>query len=716
MSGVQPTAVSLYAPVTGGGFVAGASAMVTHSARESTFVRAYTLLKAQRTVLSRTQYSIQNRAEEGIVTTSEGEEACQLLLIVLDSILSSTIFGLFGQIDSSIVQLRTLLGNKDLEEKVHKWGVRVLVSLIALRKLAESLVFSVIFGKNKEDQNPRLNPEQKPSHGSVETVICRICEESIPIQRFERHVESCIEVYRNESKLAALDTSLGDVVKRFGKTFLNEEWPGLRSQAIDSTIPFLQIWLMFSVSLGIDARTSDGADELGRISLVLQEYILQEKYRSNEMILAGTKLVIEKSRRATVLTTASAVLQETRLSGSSGTKKESTRISDFQFVKMFSSGAFARVFLARKKNTGDLFAIKVLPKSDITQKNQMKRILTERDILLQLNNPYIVNFYYSIIGRNNLYLVMEYLPGGDLYSLLQNLAGLDDDTAKVYTYQIVQALGFLRSHGIIHHDLKPDNILISGQGTLKLTDFGLSHLGFVDRQTTSEIAKSSSLVGTPDYVAPEVILSQPHSFTADYWSLGVIIYELFAGVPPFHAETEQETYANILAGTVDYSELEEDCDISPEALDLIRRLLVLDPDERIGAKDISEIVNHPWFKDLDHTAPPPFVPQVTCDEMTDYFESRYATVGDHTDILQDMAEENHDHVDGDDMQMFRATSIEQLAKQNLRVAQRLREGERPETPPMEMTVAGLLGDQPPNPNANAHRQLTLTQVVPPPHK
>ena len=238
---------------------------------------------------------------------------------------------------------------------------------------------------------------------------------------------------------------------------------------------------------------------------------------------------------------------------------------------------------------------------------------------------------------------MEYLPGGDLYSLLRELGSLDEKSAKIYTYQIVQALGYLHSNGIIHRDLKPDNILISAEGFLKLTDFGLSYIGIVDRQmgeivpSDPNLVKSSSFVGTPDYIAPEIILNQEHSFPVDWWSLGIILYEFIMGVPPFHANTEAETHERILKGAY-MLPTEEDDDVSPECIDFIKQLLQLNPEKRLGTKGVEEILNHPWFKgiDSDHIEPV-FKPELKSKEDTGYFQERYEFKGDSdSDIIDDI--------------------------------------------------------------------------------
>ncbi|KAK8849244.1 Microtubule-associated serine/threonine-protein kinase 2, partial [Tritrichomonas musculus] len=245
---------------------------------------------------------------------------------------------------------------------------------------------------------------------------------------------------------------------------------------------------------------------------------------------------------------------------------------------------------------------------------------------------------------------MEYCPGGDLFSVLQNIGTLEEDKALLYTAEVVEALEFLRQKNVIHRDLKPDNILVAANGHLKLADFGMSAYGIFDRSVynseqpdqgtnngsvstppnnssslspstasrkSSDSANDStptnsgnierrdshdnssssavSLPGTPDYIAPEIILQQSHSFTADYWSLGCIIYELLTGIPPFHGDTPEITFANILKGVYDESALLSD-DVSEEAVDLIRRLLTRDPKKRLGWQSIDEIKEHPWFK------------------------------------------------------------------------------------------------------------------------
>ncbi|PKA59924.1 Serine/threonine-protein kinase [Apostasia shenzhenica] len=272
--------------------------------------------------------------------------------------------------------------------------------------------------------------------------------------------------------------------------------------------------------------------------------------------------------------------------------KERIGIDDFEIIKPISRGAFGKVFLARKRRTGDLFAIKV-------------------------------RFFYSFTCRDNLYLVMEYLNGGDLYSLLQKVGCLEEDIARTYIAELVLALEYLHSLGIIHRDLKPDNILIAHDGHIKctltpaykqLTDFGLSKIGLINsamdlagasfsdsalldsenehispETSQKEGNKSqSSTVGTPDYLAPEILLGRGHGYAADWWSVGIILFELITGIPPFTARFPEMIFDNILNRKIPWPQIPDD--MSHEAKDLIDRLLIQEPEIRLGANGASEVV------------------------------------------------------------------------------------------------------------------------------
>jgi tRNA A-37 threonylcarbamoyl transferase component Bud32 len=183
-------------------------------------------------------------------------------------------------------------------------------------------------------------------------------------------------------------------------------------------------------------------------------------------------------------------------------------ITSFEILKPISKGAFGRVYLARKRKTGDVFAIKVLKKSSIKRKNKVERVLAERNILAMTHNPFVVRLAQAFQNERNLYLVMEYLPGGDLAALLTAMGCFDDDMAQLYLAETVLALEYIHGVGIVHRDLKPENLLIDRFGHLKLTDFGLSRVGLLNQELGDS---AGEIVGTPDYLAPELLLAAGHT-------------------------------------------------------------------------------------------------------------------------------------------------------------------------------------------------------------
>ncbi|KAK8946817.1 Serine/threonine-protein kinase AtPK2/AtPK19 [Platanthera zijinensis] len=339
--------------------------------------------------------------------------------------------------------------------------------------------------------------------------------------------------------------------------------------------------------------------------------------------------------------------------------KDRTSIEDFEIIKPISRGAFGRVFLAKKRITGDLFAIKVLKKADMIRKNAVESILAERNILISARNPFVVRFYYSFTCRENLYLVMEYLNGGDLYSLLRNIGCLDEQMAQLYIAELVLALEYLHSLNVIHRDLKPDNLLIARDGHVKLTDFGLSKVGLINstddlsgpdvssaviveheplrssqRAEKREQRRKQSVVGTPDYLAPEILLGMTHGRNADWWSVGVILFELLVGIPPFNAEHPQKIFDNIMNLDIPWPQIPDE--MSPEAHDLIYKLLIQNPLQRLGATGAGEVKSHPFFKDINWTMlarqKASFIPSTQDEEDTSYFECRHAWKSDDTQI------------------------------------------------------------------------------------
>lgn len=479
-----------------------------------------------------------------------------------------------------------------------------------------------------------------------------------------------------------------------------------------------------------------------------------------------------------------------------------TSIKDFEIIKPISKGAFGSVYLSKKKSTGDYFAIKVLKKADMVAKNQVTNVKAERAIMMwQGESEFVAKLYWTFSSKDYLYLVMEYLNGGDCASLIKVLGGLPEDWAKKYLAEVVLGIEHLHSRGIVHRDLKPDNLLIDQKGHLKLTDFGLSRMGLIGRQkrllkgpnesapdllkhgpfaraqsmtssrsasfdmqgnhsptstpfmtpdmagslgqpsyfslnrdgapgrehhrrksgyrsdsgtsdtfhvmfrnfslnddpsqrgasieeeTKSEGAESPDIyalqpvmgnstvgqhhtpplsgmlpppmalfdpedqnrrfVGTPDYLAPETINGLGQDEMSDWWSLGCILFEFLFGYPPFHADTPEKVFENILARKIDWPDNEE-FPVSAEAKDLINGLMAIDPKERLGAvlseKSASageEVRRHPWFRGINWETlledEAQFVPAPENPEDTEYFDTRGATLQSFAEELEDQA-------------------------------------------------------------------------------
>lgn len=478
-----------------------------------------------------------------------------------------------------------------------------------------------------------------------------------------------------------------------------------------------------------------------------------------------------------------------------------TSIKDFEIIKPISKGAFGSVYLSKKKSTGDYFAIKVLKKADMVAKNQVTNVKAERAIMMwQGESDFVAKLYWTFSSKDYLYLVMEYLNGGDCASLVKVLGGLPEDWAKKYLAEVVLGIEHLHSRGIVHRDLKPDNLLIDQKGHLKLTDFGLSRMGLIGRQkrllkspnestpdllrhgpfaraqsmtssrsasfdlqnhsptstpvmtpdlasslgqpsyfnlnresilgrehsrrksgyrsdsgnsdtfhamfrnfslnddqaqrgdsieeeTQSEGAESPDLyalhssvshgnggqhntpptsgmlpppmalfdpedqnrrfVGTPDYLAPETINGLGQDEMSDWWSLGCILFEFLFGYPPFHAETPEKVFENILARKIDWPN-EEEAMVSEEAKDLMQGLMTINPKARLGANMLDkyssggdEIRGHAWFKLINWATlledEAQFVPAPQNPEDTEYFDARGATLQAFAEELEDQS-------------------------------------------------------------------------------
>jgi len=275
----------------------------------------------------------------------------------------------------------------------------------------------------------------------------------------------------------------------------------------------------------------------------------------------------------------------------SSSRRRSHRVSlkQFDVLRMIGKGSFGKVLLVRKKHSSQLFAVKILSKPAIVKKQQVEHTRTERRVLASVSHPFVVCLHYAFQTKDKLYFVLDYCPGGDLFFHLSRCGCFPEAMAKFYAAEIVLALIHLHEQGIVYRDLKPENIMLDVDGHVKLADFGLAKEGI-----TSELNGTYTMCGTPEYLPPEILNRAGHGTAVDWWNLGMVLYEMLTGRPPWYTQDRQELF-NRLRG----AELEFPQGLSPEAMNLIEGLLNRDPAKRMGAIDVREITYHPFFAEID---------------------------------------------------------------------------------------------------------------------
>ncbi|XP_051181009.1 uncharacterized protein [Lolium perenne] len=346
-------------------------------------------------------------------------------------------------------------------------------------------------------------------------------------------------------------------------------------------------------------------------------------------------------------------------------KRHRICVDDFELLTIIGRGAFGEVQLCRDKSSGNIYAMKKLKKSEMVVKGQVEHVRAERNLLAEVGSHCIVKLYYSFQDAEYLYLIMEYLPGGDMMTLLMREDTLTENVARFYIAETVLAIESIHKHNYIHRDIKPDNLLLDKNGHMKLSDFGLckpidcSKLSTLseDEPMTDENLRESmdidnslydttngrrwrsqneqlqhwqknrrklafSTVGTPDYIAPEVLLKKGYGIECDWWSLGAIMYEMLVGYPPFYSDDPITTCRKIVHWR-SYLKFPENSRLSPEAKDLICRFLC-DVDHRIGSEGADQIKAHPWFRGVEwdklYELEAAFKPQVNDELDTQNFQ------------------------------------------------------------------------------------------------
>ncbi|XP_063575155.1 microtubule-associated serine/threonine-protein kinase 2 isoform X5 [Pongo abelii] len=319
--------------------------------------------------------------------------------------------------------------------------------------------------------------------------------------------------------------------------------------------------------------------------------------------------------------------------GTSLPSKKTPSEEDFETIKLISNGAYGAVFLVRHKSTRQRFAMKKINKQNLILRNQIQQAFVERDILTFAENPFVVSMFCSFETKRHLCMVMEYVEGGDCATLLKNIGALPVDMVRLYFAETVLALEYLHNYGIVHRDLKPDNLLITSMGHIKLTDFGLSKIGLMSLTTNlyeGHIEKDArefldkQVCGTPEYIAPEVILRQGYGKPVDWWAMGIILYEFLVGCVPFFGDTPEELFGQVISDEIVWPE--GDDALPPDAQDLTSKLLHQNPLERLGTGSAYEVKQHPFFTGLDWTGllrqKAEFIPQLESEDDTSYFDTR----------------------------------------------------------------------------------------------
>lgn len=295
---------------------------------------------------------------------------------------------------------------------------------------------------------------------------------------------------------------------------------------------------------------------------------------------------------------------------------------DFHVIKVIGRGAFGEVQLVRHRSTQCVYAMKRLSKFEMIKRPDSAFFWEERHIMAHANSEWIVQLHYAFQDHKYLYMVMDYMPGGDIVSLM-SMYDIPEKWAVFYTMEVVLALDTIHAMGFVHRDVKPDNMLLDRTGHLKLADFGTCM-----RMGNDGLVKSSNAVGTPDYISPEVLESQggegEYGRECDWWSVGIFLYEMLIGDTPFYADSLVGTYGKIMDHKKSLS-FPPDIDISENAKSLIRAFLT-DRHDRLGRNGIGEIKLHPFFQNSDWTfdnlreSVPPVVPDLSSDDDTRNFD------------------------------------------------------------------------------------------------
>lgn len=305
--------------------------------------------------------------------------------------------------------------------------------------------------------------------------------------------------------------------------------------------------------------------------------------------------------------------QSVLYSKDSATSSAIVGMSDFELLTVLGLGSFGRVMKVREKRTGQILAMKVLDKAQIVANKMVTHTQAEKSILADIDHPFIVKIHYAFQTKKHLVLVLDFLCGGELFFHLQRNKRFSESRARFYAAEIGTALEYIHSKNIIYRDLKPENLVLDRFGHVTLTDFGLAKKDVKDITHT--------FCGTPEYMAPELVMKKGHTMSVDWWSLGVFLYEMVAGLPPFYTQNITEMYDLILNKPLQFPSF-----FSPELRSILTRLLERDPAKRMQSGE--EFRSHPffdginWEKLLRRELRPEFVPDVSTNDLR-YFDKQF---------------------------------------------------------------------------------------------
>uniref|UniRef100_A0AAQ4PTS2 Protein kinase C n=1 Tax=Gasterosteus aculeatus aculeatus TaxID=481459 RepID=A0AAQ4PTS2_GASAC len=319
----------------------------------------------------------------------------------------------------------------------------------------------------------------------------------------------------------------------------------------------------------------------------------------------------------------SRVSDNEKVGGHTAPQTRRVNLPDFVFIKVLGKGSFGKVMLAELKGSDEVYAVKVLKKDVILQDDDVDCTLTEKRILaLARQHPYLTQLFCCFQTKDRLFFVMEYVNGGDLMFQIQRSRKFDEARSRFYAAEVTSALMFLHRHGVIYRDLKLDNILLDEEGHCKLADFGMCKEGILDGVSTT------TFCGTPDYIAPEILQELDYGPSVDWWALGVLMYEMMAGQPPFEADNEDDLFESILHDDVLYPVW-----LSKEAVSILKAFMTKSPSKRLGcvlAQGLEEAIKlHVFFREIDWTLleqrklRPPFKPRIKTKRDVNNFDQDF---------------------------------------------------------------------------------------------